>query len=204
MGIPPGVPVTAAKSVGPCPSYCRADCPGTQRPAHPPGACPVVPAAWLPAAALRSYGKYSLSETDVQGSANDANGAKPARVLQEERARPAGFSSSCSQAEQVGLHRSPLTIIATAGHRVFEADGLSSGAVSSDQHIAAHQMRDRRSRPADIGLLGAGDPFGIAVRRLGEALALAGGIPRRTPPGGNVAGRQYNTARTYTQGRRRI
>src|SRR6266481_1760079 len=72
MGIPPGVPVKAAKSIGPCPSYCRADCPGTQRPAHPPGACPGVPAAWLPAAA---YGKYSLSETDVQGSANDANGA---------------------------------------------------------------------------------------------------------------------------------
>src|SRR5208337_3973936 len=72
MGIPPGVPVKAAKSIGPCPSYCRADCPGTQRPAHPPGACPDVPAAWLPAAA---YGKYSLSETDVQGSANDANGA---------------------------------------------------------------------------------------------------------------------------------
>src|ERR1700730_2056864 len=53
MGIPPGVPVKAAKSIGPCPSYCRADCPGTQRPAHPPGACPGVPAAWLPAAALR-------------------------------------------------------------------------------------------------------------------------------------------------------
>jgi hypothetical protein len=34
-----------------------------------------VPAAWLRAAALRSYGKYSLSETDVQQSANDANGA---------------------------------------------------------------------------------------------------------------------------------
>src|SRR5437899_1941408 len=78
MGIPPGVPVKAAKSIGPCPSYCRADCPGTQRPAHPPGACPGVPAAWLPAAELRSYGKYSLSETDVQRSANGANGAYPA------------------------------------------------------------------------------------------------------------------------------
>jgi hypothetical protein len=32
--------VKAAKSIGPCPSYCRADCPGTQRPAHPPGSCP--------------------------------------------------------------------------------------------------------------------------------------------------------------------
>src|ERR1700730_11150351 len=53
MGIPPGVPVKAAKSIGPYPSYCRADCPGTQRPAHPPGACPGVPTAWLPAAALR-------------------------------------------------------------------------------------------------------------------------------------------------------
>src|SRR6266700_2740937 len=74
MGIPPGVPVKAAKSIGPCPSYCRADCPGTQRPAHPPGACPGVPAAWLRAAALRSYGKYSLSETDVLRSTNDANG----------------------------------------------------------------------------------------------------------------------------------
>src|SRR5215469_6460868 len=76
MGIPPGVPVKAAQSIGPCPLYCRADCPGTQRPAHPPGACPGVPAAWLPAAALRSYGKYSLSEMDVQRSANDANGAR--------------------------------------------------------------------------------------------------------------------------------
>src|SRR5437588_5318160 len=46
MGIPPGVPVKAAKSIRPCPSYCRADCPGTQPPAHPPGACPGVPAAW--------------------------------------------------------------------------------------------------------------------------------------------------------------
>src|SRR5947199_8226774 len=36
MRIPPG-PVTAAKSIGPYPSYCRADCPGTQRPAHPRG-----------------------------------------------------------------------------------------------------------------------------------------------------------------------
>src|ERR1700738_1839557 len=53
MVIPPGVPVKAAKSIGPCPSYCRADCPSTQRPAHPPGACPGLPAAWLPAAALR-------------------------------------------------------------------------------------------------------------------------------------------------------
>src|SRR5438270_11892124 len=53
MGIPPGVPVKAAKSIGPCPSYCRADCPGKQRPEHPPVACPGVPAAWLPAAALR-------------------------------------------------------------------------------------------------------------------------------------------------------
>src|ERR1700751_3854832 len=40
MGIPPGVPVKAAKSIGPCPPYCRADCPGPQRPAHPPGSCP--------------------------------------------------------------------------------------------------------------------------------------------------------------------
>src|ERR1700757_1884665 len=64
MGIPPGVPVKAAKFIGPCPSYCRADCPGTQRPAHIPGACPGVPAAWLPAAALRSYGMSYLSETD--------------------------------------------------------------------------------------------------------------------------------------------
>src|SRR6516162_3461159 len=53
MGIPPGVAVKAAQSIRPCPSYCRADCPGTQRPAHPPGACPGVPAAWLPTAALR-------------------------------------------------------------------------------------------------------------------------------------------------------
>src|SRR4029077_12416046 len=60
MGIPPGVPVKAAKSIGPCPSYCRADCPGTQRPAHPPGACPGVPAAWLPAAALRLIRKGTL------------------------------------------------------------------------------------------------------------------------------------------------
>src|SRR5712671_1160438 len=90
LGIPPGVPVKAAKSIGPCPSYCRADCPGTQRPAHPPGACPGVPAAWLPAAA---YGKYSLSETDVQGSANDANGAwAVAAVCRSERPLRVGLS----------------------------------------------------------------------------------------------------------------
>src|SRR5271156_1875823 len=49
MGIPPGVPVKAAKSTGPYASYCRADCPGTQRPAHPSRACPGVPAAGLSA-----------------------------------------------------------------------------------------------------------------------------------------------------------
>src|SRR5215472_1329732 len=27
MGIPPGVPVKAPKFIGPCHSYCRADCP---------------------------------------------------------------------------------------------------------------------------------------------------------------------------------
>src|SRR5215472_18904521 len=64
MGISPGVPVKTAQSIGPYPSYCRADCPGTQRPAHPPGACPGVPAAWLLAAALRLIPKVSLSETD--------------------------------------------------------------------------------------------------------------------------------------------
>src|SRR6266700_7459521 len=60
MGIPPGVPVKAAKSIGPCPSYCRADCPGTQRPAHPPEACPGVPAAWLPAGRTATYTESTL------------------------------------------------------------------------------------------------------------------------------------------------
>src|SRR6202035_1118262 len=77
MGIPPGVPVKAAKSIGPCPSYCRADCPGTQRPAHPPGAGPGVRRRGFPAAALRLIRKV-LSETDVQRSANNANGARSA------------------------------------------------------------------------------------------------------------------------------
>ena len=42
------------------PLYCRADYPGTQRPAHPPGACPDVPAGFsiIPACfALESQGK---------------------------------------------------------------------------------------------------------------------------------------------------
>src|SRR6266481_7415663 len=76
MGIPPAVPVKAAKSIGPCPRIvarivqahngqhtlrgharaCRRR--GSRRP-H-----------------CDSYGKYSLSETDVQRSANDANVAK--------------------------------------------------------------------------------------------------------------------------------
>jgi hypothetical protein len=46
---------------------------------HTLGGMPGVPAAWLRAAALRSLGKYSLSETDVLRSANDANGATPDR-----------------------------------------------------------------------------------------------------------------------------
>jgi hypothetical protein len=61
--------VKAAKSIGPCPSYCRADCPGTQRPAYPPGACPGVPAT-----ALRLIRKVLLPDADVQRSANDAMG----------------------------------------------------------------------------------------------------------------------------------
>ena len=49
-----------------------------------------MPAAWLPAAA---YGKYSLSETDVQGSANDANGAwAVAAVCRSERPLRVGLS----------------------------------------------------------------------------------------------------------------
>ena len=35
------------------PLHCRADLSRHTRPAHPPGACPGVPAAWLPAAALQ-------------------------------------------------------------------------------------------------------------------------------------------------------
>src|SRR5215813_197205 len=74
MDIPPGSPVKAAQSIGPCPSYCGLSRHTTVSTLS--GACPSVPAAWLPAAALcDSYGKYSLSETDVQRSANDANGA---------------------------------------------------------------------------------------------------------------------------------
>src|SRR6266446_2602124 len=79
MGIPPGVPLKAAKSIGPCPSYCRADCPGTQRPAHPPGACPSVPAAWLQAAALRLIRKvlFNLRRT-CSGQRMTQMGASPA------------------------------------------------------------------------------------------------------------------------------
>src|SRR6516225_7945576 len=59
MGIPPGVPVKATKSIGPCPRYCRADCPGTQRPAHPPGRCPGVPAG-LPAGRTATHTESTL------------------------------------------------------------------------------------------------------------------------------------------------
>src|SRR4051812_18248403 len=74
MGISPGAPVKAAKSKGCGPSHCRADCPGTQRPAHPPSACPGVLAVWLPAAALLLIRKCSSSATDLQRPANDAKG----------------------------------------------------------------------------------------------------------------------------------
>src|SRR4051812_11643869 len=79
MGIPPGVPVKAAKSIGPCP-YCRADCPGRQRPAHPPGASPGVPAAWLPAAALRPTRKVlfiKIERFQPEGINVRMSGGKP-------------------------------------------------------------------------------------------------------------------------------
>src|SRR6266481_2109483 len=91
MGIPPAVPVKAAKSIGPCPRIvarivqahngqhtlrgharaCRRR--GSRRP-H-----------------CDSYGKYFLSETDVQRSANDANGAGRA-VLDAKTERPLQIS----------------------------------------------------------------------------------------------------------------
>src|SRR5215831_8523761 len=80
MGIPAGIPVKAAQSIGPCPSYCRADCPGTKRPAHPPGACPGVPAAWLPAAALRLIRKVLLIKIErfqPEGMNIRTSGGKP-------------------------------------------------------------------------------------------------------------------------------
>src|SRR6266705_3496728 len=75
MGIPPGVPVTAAKVHGALPLVLSRGLSRHTTASTPSGACPGVPAAWLRAAALRSLGKYSLSETDVLRSANDANGA---------------------------------------------------------------------------------------------------------------------------------
>src|SRR5947208_3294239 len=80
MGIPPGVPVTAAKVHRTLPLVLSRGLSRHTTPSTPSGACPGVPAAWLRAAALRSLGKYSLSETDVLLSANDANGAQPTVV----------------------------------------------------------------------------------------------------------------------------
>src|SRR5438445_6283291 len=78
MGIPPGVPVTATKVHRTLPLVLSRGLSRHTTASTPSGACPGVPAAWLRAAALRSLGKYSLSETDVLRSANDANGADPA------------------------------------------------------------------------------------------------------------------------------
>src|SRR5438093_1087205 len=72
MGIPPGVPVTAAKVPRTLPLVLSRGSSRHTTASTPSGACPGVPAAWLRAAALRSLGKYSLSETDVLLSANDA------------------------------------------------------------------------------------------------------------------------------------
>src|SRR5437868_4994485 len=60
MGIPPGVPVKAAKSIGPCPSYCRADCPGTQQPAHPPAALPGRASGVAPGGRTATYTESTL------------------------------------------------------------------------------------------------------------------------------------------------
>src|SRR5216683_1694077 len=65
MGVPPGVPVTAAKVHRTLPLVLSRGLSRHTTASTPSGACPGVPAAWLRAAALRSYGKYSLSETDV-------------------------------------------------------------------------------------------------------------------------------------------
>src|SRR5439155_4742728 len=81
MGIPPGVPVTAAKVERTLPLVLSRGLSRHTTASTPSGACPGVPAAWLRAAALRSLGKYSLSETDVLRSANDANGADPAEPI---------------------------------------------------------------------------------------------------------------------------
>src|SRR5689334_22229282 len=68
MGIPPEVPVKAAKSIGPCPSYCRADCPGIQRPSHLPGGMPERAGGAAPGGPhCDAYGKCSLSETECGG-----------------------------------------------------------------------------------------------------------------------------------------
>ena len=114
MGIPPGVPVKAAKSIGPCPWYCRADCPGTQQRAHPPGACPRVPAAWLPAAACDSYGKYSLSETDVQRSANDANGGHEGQFAAPGLSGRSAFSEETFGGTCVNEKDAPKAVLGSA------------------------------------------------------------------------------------------
>src|SRR3954449_2147190 len=59
MGIPPGVPVKAAKSIGPCPD-CRADCPGTQRPAHPPGGMPGLAGGVAPGGRTATHTESTL------------------------------------------------------------------------------------------------------------------------------------------------
>src|SRR5258707_1382563 len=109
MGISPGVPSHGSESPQDLTPRIVARIIQAHNGQHTLGGMPGVPAAWLRAAALRSLGKYSLAETDVLRSANDANGASPAedgsRSHEQHRAESRRSSSARAMQADAADHR---------------------------------------------------------------------------------------------------
>src|SRR5215469_8562536 len=159
MGIPPGVPVKAAQSIGPCPSYCRADCPGTQRPAHPPGACLAGRRRGSRRPHCDSYGKYSLSETDYLR--RTCSGRRMTQMGYEERFPPQRLNARCGSERRpsLGLRRNgrdgaesapsrhAFCVLTTRKH--LETLGID------EQPLPLVEFRPQR--PTALGTAGGGD-----------------------------------------------
>src|SRR5205823_6558830 len=101
----------------------------------PSGACPGLPAAWLRAAALRSLGKYSLSETDVLRSVNDANGAtRDGPAAEAERLLFLGKGDLRRRSSRDGLAPKAVT-------RPCQRERLNSTQVGASQPIEGSRKR---------------------------------------------------------------